>query len=68
MSCPAMAASYQLSFNPAEKQAPPVVVSTGICDIVQVTIRGISQPALVDEPGAVTSEARQLLHLPPEAA
>jgi hypothetical protein len=67
MSCPAMTASYQLSFNPAEKQAPPVVVSTGICDFVQVAIRGISQPALVDEPGAVTAEARQLLHLPPEA-
>jgi hypothetical protein len=67
MSCPAMTASYQLSFNPVEEQAPPVVVSTGICDFVQVAIRGISQPALFDEPGAVTAQARQLLHLPPEA-
>jgi hypothetical protein len=67
MSCPAMLDSYQLSFNPVNKQAPPVVVSTGICDLVQVAIRGISQPALADEPGAVTAQARQLLHLPPEA-
>jgi hypothetical protein len=67
MSCPAMTASYQLSFNPAEKKASPVVVSTGTCDIVQIAVREISQPALVDEPGAVTAQARQLLHLPPEA-
>jgi hypothetical protein len=67
MSCPAMTASYKLSFDPVEKQAPPVVVSTGICDFVQVAILGISQPALFDEPGAVTAEARQLLRLPPEA-
>lgn len=67
MSCPAMTASYQLSFNLAAKQAPPVVVSTGICDIVQIAIRATSQPALVDQAGAVTAAARQLLHLPSEA-
>jgi hypothetical protein len=67
MSCPAMLDSYQLSFNPVNKQAPPVVVSTGMCDIVQVAIRAISQPALADQPGAVTAQARELLHLPPEA-
>ncbi len=39
MSCPAATVSYQLSFNPAGEQAPPVVVSTDTCGIVEIAAR-----------------------------
>jgi hypothetical protein len=67
-SCPAMIVIYQLTLEPAQSGQPAVIVSTGGCEIDNVSVGGRQQPALWDQGDKVLMLARSLLRRDADAA
>jgi hypothetical protein len=61
-SCPAIMASYRITFVPASSAAPRVVVTPSGCRTVGVTVAGAAQPPLWNDTGLIDA-AKRLLHL-----
>jgi hypothetical protein len=62
MGCPALRASYRITFVPSSRSAPRVVVIPSGCRTVGVTVGGAAQPALWDDTGLIRA-AKRLLHV-----
>ena len=62
MSCPALLASYRITFVPASGRAPRVVVTPSGCLTVGVTVAGAAQPELWGD-AALIRAAQLLLHV-----
>ncbi len=60
-SCPAIIVIYELTLEPARSGQPPVVVSTGGCEVDDVSVGGRQQPALWDQGDKLFLLARSLL-------
>jgi hypothetical protein len=63
-SCPAMMASYRITFVPVSGAAPRVVVTPSGCRTVGVTAAGAAQPPLWNDTGLIDA-AKRLLHIKP---
>ncbi len=61
-SCPAILASYRITFVPAARPAPRVVVTPSGCLTVGVTVAGAAQPQLWGDTGLIAA-AKRLLHV-----
>ena len=64
MGCPALWASCRITFVPASRSAPRVVVTPSGCRAVGVTVGGAAQPALWEDTGLIRA-AKRLLHVKP---
>ncbi|MBV9095592.1 MAG: hypothetical protein JO132_17270 [Streptosporangiaceae bacterium] len=62
-SCAAVWASYRVTFAAAPGAPPGLIASTTMCGGVAVTARGVAQPPLDDETGALSRAAAGLLGL-----
>jgi hypothetical protein len=60
-SCPAITVTYQLTLEPARAGQPAVVISTGGCEVDDVSVGSRQQPALWDQGDKVLLLARSLL-------
>ena len=60
--CPAILASYQITFVPAASAVPRIVVTPSGCMTVGVTVAGAAQPPLWDDTGLIGA-AMRLLHI-----
>jgi len=60
MNCPNMLASYRITFVPASRSAPSVVVTPSGCLTVGVTVAGAAQPALWGDTGLIHAAERLL--------
>ena len=63
-SCPAILASYQITFVPVGRSSPQAVVTPTGCLTVGVTVAGAAQPLLWDDTGLIHAATR-LLHVKP---
>jgi hypothetical protein len=61
-SCPAIMASYRITFVPASGRAPRVLLTPSRCLTVGVTVGGAAQPMLWDGTGLIRA-AQRLLHV-----
>ncbi len=62
VSCPAILGSYRITFVPAARPAPRVVVTPSGCLTVGVTVAGAAQPRLWGDTGLIGA-AKRLLHV-----
>jgi hypothetical protein len=62
--CPAIVAGYRITFVPADRPAPQVVVTPSGCMTVGVTVAGAAQPPLWGDTGLIRAASR-LLHIEP---
>ena len=62
--CPAILASYRITFVPAARPAPQVVVTPSGCMTVGVAVAGAAQPPLWGDTGLIRAATR-LLHVKP---
>jgi hypothetical protein len=60
VSCPAVLASYRITFLPASRSAPRVVVTPTGCLTVEVAVGGAPQPQLWDDAGLIRAAKRLL--------
>lgn len=62
LGCPALLASYRITFVPATRSVPRVVVTPSGCLTVGVAVGGVAQPVLWDRTGLIDA-AKRLLHV-----
>jgi hypothetical protein len=62
VSCPAIVASFRITFVPAARSAPQAVLTPSGCITVGVTVAGTAQPPLWDGTGLIGA-AKRLLHV-----
>lgn len=60
-SCPAITVLYELTLEPARSGQPAVVISTGGCEVDDVSVGSHAQPALWDQGNKLYVLARSLL-------
>jgi hypothetical protein len=60
-SCPAITLIYELTLEPARTGQPAVVITTGGCEVDDVSVGGREQPALWDQEDRVLVIAQSLL-------